>query len=261
VYRHRGFTLVELLVVIAIIALLMSILMPAMGRVKKQAKVVMCQSNLKQWGAVFSMYTGDNDGSFQEGWGGNPQLSNWWMGAVRPYYNNMGDIRCCPMAANRGKIVEEGHVNFGIWTDWYVGNGDYGSYGINGWVEDKKEEMQGTLWMARLRWRSPDVAGAAYVPLFMDAPWIDTWPMDDDLPPDFDNWHWNLGSMMARFCKNRHDGYICGVFLDFSVSKIGLKQMWTLKWHRTFDTCNEWTLCGGATKQRWPLWMQGFKDY
>ncbi|MFH1884978.1 MAG: type II secretion system protein, partial [Planctomycetota bacterium] len=43
---QRGFTLIELLVVIAIVALLMAILMPALTKVKKQAKAVMCQSNL-----------------------------------------------------------------------------------------------------------------------------------------------------------------------------------------------------------------------
>jgi prepilin-type N-terminal cleavage/methylation domain-containing protein/prepilin-type processing-associated H-X9-DG protein len=57
----RGFTLVELLVVIAIIALLMAILMPALQRVKKQARTVVCRSNLRQVGLIITMYLEDND--------------------------------------------------------------------------------------------------------------------------------------------------------------------------------------------------------
>ena len=47
-YRKEGFTLVELLVVISIIALLMAVLMPALQRVKRQAKTTLCQANLGQ---------------------------------------------------------------------------------------------------------------------------------------------------------------------------------------------------------------------
>ena len=52
--RRSGFTLIELLVVIAIIALLMAILMPALAKVKAQARSSACQTNLKQWGSIFS---------------------------------------------------------------------------------------------------------------------------------------------------------------------------------------------------------------
>jgi prepilin-type N-terminal cleavage/methylation domain-containing protein len=52
--KRKDFTLIELSVVIAIIALLMAILMPALGRVRKQAKATACQANLHQWSLVWS---------------------------------------------------------------------------------------------------------------------------------------------------------------------------------------------------------------
>lgn len=53
----HGFTLVELLVVISIIALLLSVLMPALSRAKQQAKRTVCKSNLKQIGVAFFTYS------------------------------------------------------------------------------------------------------------------------------------------------------------------------------------------------------------
>jgi prepilin-type processing-associated H-X9-DG protein/prepilin-type N-terminal cleavage/methylation domain-containing protein len=61
--RPRGFTLVELLVVIGIVAVLISILLPVVGRAKRQAYATQCASNLRQFATAFSQYANDFGGT------------------------------------------------------------------------------------------------------------------------------------------------------------------------------------------------------
>lgn len=265
---RKAFTLIELLVVIAIIALLMSILMPALSRVKGQAKTIGCRSNLRQWNFYFSMYTGDNNGYFEAGVGSGHTYH--WMNALRPYYKNDHKIRCCPTAMKplideNGNAAPEWNVFSAwgrFWGEGYAPEGDWGSYGINGWVENPPASYTTVYenFETVNNWRTPNVKGAAYVPLFMDALRFNVFPRHTDTAPPLEDMAWEGMEHMRRICLNRHDGGINMAFLDWSVRKVGLKQLWTLKWHKAYNQAGPWTKAGGVMPGDWPEWMRRFKD-
>ena len=81
--NRKSFTLIELLVVIAIIAILAGMLLPALGKVKEQGKVVSCLNNLKTMGLSNSMYADNNQDYVVPG----------WIGTYR-FYRSLAEYGC-----------------------------------------------------------------------------------------------------------------------------------------------------------------------
>src|SRR5437899_191967 len=79
--RRPGFTLIELLVVIAIIAILASMLLPALARAKQKSQRAACLSQLHQIGVAFTLYLGD----FRERFMDRRDLKNSLPGGYKPW--------------------------------------------------------------------------------------------------------------------------------------------------------------------------------
>jgi len=99
--RHtRGFTLVELLVVIGIIALLISMLLPALQRARDQAQTTQCLSNLRQFGQAFAIYAAEYGGHLPYGdwrpntntWNTTSSTANWPVILANVMYKKKGNF-------------------------------------------------------------------------------------------------------------------------------------------------------------------------
>ena len=89
--RRRGFTLVELLVVIAVISVLISILLPALGKARRSAQTVQCMSNMRQLILAQRSYAYDYKGAlvgFGLAEGGGALDSPTWLNQLQEYYDS-----------------------------------------------------------------------------------------------------------------------------------------------------------------------------
>lgn len=256
-FKKRGFTLIELLVVIAIIALLLSIILPALREAKEQAKAIICKSNLHQWGIVFLMYTNDNGDKF---WEDGPQLGGHvrWLPMLSAMYGDMDDFRLCPSAEKENNPSGIGATFLAWGGQIFSGHGftdedsrNYGSYGTNLWINSVGETL-GWAGMPKRQWQTTlQKQSISQIPMIFDCVWFGTnfvslgdpsfaymvgapSPSRDffeQMAPLAPDWAWNS----ARACIDRHRKNINVSFMDGATENVLLNDLWTLNWHPGYE--------------------------
>ena len=138
---------------------------------------------------------------------------------------------------------------------------------MNSWIVDIDKfydnlppSEQDSSYHPKWRWKTCLVNGAGSVPVFLDNAWYHSFGIPHD-PPPREDWATYKPGAFWPWCMNRHNGGTNGLFMDWSVRKVGLKELWTLKWHREWDTANEWTKAGSVKPGDWPQWLRRFRDY
>jgi hypothetical protein len=258
-----------------------SILMPALPRLRKQARVVACQALLKQWGVIWAMYCDDNNGRFFEasnlGW-----LTGTWVVALRPQHRTKSKILICPAPAKRRLSGGAAELECGDSTHTYItGSGgifdwrEEASYGANNWLYYAMGT--GAIRGRRIpwNWRTEDIGQAANISLFSDTMWRGGEPRDQTsetgassrasnhtIFPQYDGQRIDCAKeTMMDFAINHHQTRANMLCMDWSVRPVGLKELWTLKWHRRYPTNGSSREAGGVQPSDWPEWMKNFKDY
>jgi prepilin-type N-terminal cleavage/methylation domain-containing protein len=168
--RFRAFTLIELLVVVAIIALLISLLMPALSGAKEAGRRSTCGNNLRQWGLMIHSYAVDYKGATPGVvWWGNIDTfgtNNWdaTLGSTReiPKYGILRGVTQCPSRISKrntpsGVVAPNAEIDY--WM--FFARGDHPSYPANmghPWGPrvfnvDKKQRLRTLLMVDRHFWR------------------------------------------------------------------------------------------------------------
>jgi len=155
--NNKGFTLIELLVVISIIALLMSMLMPALAKVRDQAKTIVCLANLKQFGIGFNLYLESNNGHFMDD-------DHTWYDELMPIVQEK-KLYMCPKAT---KTIREGaRIAYSAFVVHEDSEDEIrGSYGLNDWLlTDWDGDSSSSHPLEDFLWKTSEVKKAYNIPI------------------------------------------------------------------------------------------------
>lgn len=246
---HKGFSLIELLVVIAIIAIISSMLLPALARAKRTAKSILCRNNLKQMTLGFQLYADDNK---EKGPPVVHKVGYYWFHQIAPYIGDrkykfdptdhisgVMKISFCPETRRPKTRPLKSDRWWG--TDknsWRSFEGE-GSFGMNLWFDDEgryKDDFPSKYYFSKVHEASPDS------PVFADSIWVGSWPESRDrMPKDqtgigYGNGGYphRRGYFMGRFVVDRHLGKSNVGFIDGHTDSFRLRKLWALRWHKGY---------------------------
>ena len=246
--KSFGFTLIELLVVISIIALLLSVILPALNKAKEAARRVVCSSNLTQLALANLTYAQENEDKVVLATNSNGDL---WLATILAYCENP-DIKMCPSV----KKEPTGLLNFSagqgpLGGQWAVINPEDGtcyeywrsqtidetihtsSYGINGYAQNP----EGNIFASNeaLFFGKTTESMAFKIPLFAPDIWRSGYPASS-ASVGFTSTPGVYSDMLGRFVFKRHDDRNNITFLDGHVERVYLPEMGLLKWNREWES-------------------------